>query len=316
MNSLWTLLDWLLPSLPSVRLSDDLADPELALTRAPTDNGNAYGYTDVAPSSYPPHSLRTNQVVDRPRNHWGPSQKGREKERDSAQSHRTRCDSPEQTRHNLEVENAKLKAKIKQLEEQLKASQKERDSLAVLVPPGLTGSLAPPGFPLKPPEKEAALRSAYEALLSSWNTTNRSLQDRSEEVASLQSFLSKTDDFSGAQLIQTLRDLNSEIVLLAASIVDEFAPSFIRKPQLKKPHDYDLVANALGPALTKLLLRDHSADPTLVQFALQAWEVDCIGRAFDSFCFGAPASVNEALSGIFQHMQLHGELPLLSRPWR
>lgn len=317
MNSLWTILDWLLPSLPSVRLSDDLADPEAA--RTPTDNvtvnGNAFGYTDVSPSSYPPHRFRTNQAVDRPRSHWDSHQKEREKERDRERDRDRERQREEERRKtqeqisSLEGENAKLKQKLEQLESKLKTSQQTVDTLAVLVPPGLSPSGAPPGFPLTPPKDPIALRSAYESLLSYYNVTNRALQDRSEEVSSLQSFLSKTDDFSGAQLIQALRDLNSEIVQLAASVTEEFASSFSRKPEFKRPSDLDLVANALGPTLTKLLSRDHSADPTLVQFAIQAWEVVCIGRVFDAFCFGAPSSVNDALTRIFQHMQLSGEFP-------
>ncbi|KAK7690592.1 hypothetical protein QCA50_005691 [Cerrena zonata] len=318
MNSLWTLLDWLLPSLPSVRLSDDLADPEAALTRTPTDNPSAFGYTDVPPSSYPPHRFRTNQAVDR---HWEPHQKEREKERDRERD-RERERQREHDRRKasehisaLEGENVSLKQKLEQLEKQLKANQQTIDSLRVLVPPGLSTSGAPPEVPLTPPNNPKDFGKAYDTLLSYCNVTTRALQDRSEEVASLQSFLSKTDDFSGAQLIQALRDLNSEIVQVAASIAEEFASSFNRKPEFKRPSDIDLVATALGPVLTKLLSRDHSADPTLVQFAIQAWEVVCIGRALDTFCFGAPAPLNEALSGIFRHMHLSEPQPTTSR-WR
>ncbi|TBU22717.1 hypothetical protein BD311DRAFT_614541, partial [Dichomitus squalens] len=63
--------------------------------------------------------------------------------------------------------------------------------------------------------------------------------------------LSKTDDWSGAQLLQALADLNLEIIQLSASVAEEFA------------------TNAR---------REHAQDPTLVLFALQPWEVWCVTR--------------------------------------
>ena len=134
-----------------------------------------------------------------------------------------------------------------------------------------------------------------------------------EELASLKSFLSKTDDWSGAQLLQALADLNAEILQLAASIADEFAPSLradTRAPSAAKERDREIVGPALGKEMLKLLeRREHAEDPTLVQFALQAWEVWCVSKVMEAFCYGLPAEVDEALKLLFERMQREGELP-------
>lgn len=150
--------------------------------------------------------------------------------------------------------------------------------------------------------------SINESLMSSYMLAKRALHERNEEVASLKSFLSKTDEWSGAQLIQALRDLNSEIMQLAASVAEEFSPSLDRRVDLSRQSDRELVNSALGPIMTNLLAtRDHVGDPTLVQFAIQAWEVCCVGRVLDAFCFGLPAEIDQFLSSVFERMHRIGQ---------
>ncbi|CAL1716869.1 unnamed protein product [Somion occarium] len=292
-----------------IRLSDDLADPE-----ALTDNGFA-----DSPSSYPPHRFRSQpQVVDRSRGQWD-WQREREKEKErERERERQREQERERERQRilaLERDNALLVQRVSQLEQELQSTRHTMSTLNFLASPGPSASL-PPGIPSSPPADPTALRNAYEALLSSYNLTQHALSDRAEEVTSLQSFLTKTDDFSGAQLIQALRDLNSEIVHLAASVAEEFGSSMDRRVDLTRQSDRELVTNALGPVIANLLAsREHTSDPTLVQFAVQAWEIVCIGRVLESFCFGLPPDVDQALSRIFHHMHLSEPQPTTSR-WR
>src|SRR6266852_5722232 len=62
------------------------------------------------------------------------------------------------------------------------------------------------------------LRTSYAELANSVRT----LESSGEELRSLKSFLTKTDDYSGQQIIQAVHDLNTEILQLAAALSDEF----------------------------------------------------------------------------------------------
>ncbi|PCH42232.1 hypothetical protein WOLCODRAFT_137774 [Wolfiporia cocos MD-104 SS10] len=294
MNSLWNFLDWI---LPSIRLADDLDDPH-----ALSDDG--YSATSSLPR------IRDQYTHDL-RREWA-----REQERE-----RERLREREKERQRivaLERDNAALRQKVASLENDL---QSTRRSLAMHT---LLSTPTPaPGSPTRssqshhiPALDPVDLQTSYESLLSAYQLTRRALQERNEEVASLKSFLSKNDEWSGAQLIQALRDLNSEIVQLAASVADEFSPVLDRRVDLTRQSDRELVNGALGPVMLNLLVtRDHTADPTLVQFAIQAWEIFCIGRVLDAFCFGLPAEVDNFLTGVFEHMHHIEQQPTTSR-WR
>lgn len=288
MNSIWNLLDWI---LPAVRLSDDLEDPY-----ALSDDG--YSVT-----SSPPRTR--GQYAHDPRRDWNRDREERERAR-AAEHDRER---ERQRAQALERENAALRQRVSSLENDLQSARQSLAAFTLLTSPmSATTSLAQPQLYHPPSPDPINLRTSYDSLLSSYSLTRRALQERTEEVASLKSFLSKTDEWSGAQLIQALRDLNSEIVQLAASAADEFASSLDRRVDLTRQSDRELVNSALGPVMANLLAtRDHASDPTLVQFAIQAWEVCCVGRVLDSFCFGLPAEVDQFLTNIFEHMHRVGQ---------
>src|SRR6266478_2583503 len=115
------------------------------------------------------------------------------------------------------------------------------------------------------------LRTSYAELANSVRT----LESSGEELRSLKSFLTKTDDYSGQQIIQAVHDLNTEILQLAAAVSDEF-PLTRRSPGLWKESHCEFVREAIGDGMLALLRDgDHEDDPTIVQLAIQAWEVWC-----------------------------------------
>ncbi|KAL6302510.1 hypothetical protein BKA93DRAFT_736801 [Sparassis latifolia] len=297
MNSLWNFLDWF---LPSVRLSDDLEDPY-----ALSDDGYSVLHLS-SPASSPPRTR--SQRRDWTQEHDREYERDRERERDK---------DPQRIQ-TLERDNAALHQRISSLEHDL---QSARQSLATV---SLLSSSIPPS-PEKLIQQQVhhpqnpdlvSLRTSYDSLMSSYSVMHRTLQERNEEVASMKSFLSKTDEWSGAQLLQALHDLNAEIVQLAASVAEEFAPSLDRHVNLSRLSDHELVTKSLGPIMTNLLeTRDHAGDPTLVQFAIQAWEVCCVGRVLDAFCFGLPEEVDRFLAGVFSRMHRAEPQPTTSR-WR
>jgi predicted nuclease with TOPRIM domain len=147
------------------------------------------------------------------------------------------------------------------------------------------------------------LRTSYAELANSVRT----LESSGEELQSLKSFLTKTDDYSGQQIIQTVHDLNTEILQLAATVSDEF-PLTRRSPGLWKESHCEFVREALGDGMLALLRDgDHEDDPTIVQLAIQAWEVWCCHQVLDAFCAGAPPEVDRFLRDIFREMQSSGE---------
>jgi hypothetical protein len=152
------------------------------------------------------------------------------------------------------------------------------------------------------------LRTSYAELANSVRT----LESSGEELRSLKSFLTKTDDYSGQQIIQAVHDLNTEILQLAAAVSDEF-PLTRRSPGLWKESHCEFIRSAIGDGMLALLRDgDHEDDPTIVQLAVQAWEVWCCHQVLDAFCAGAPPEVDRFLHDIFREMQLSGEIIFFS----
>ena len=285
MNSLWSIFDWL---FPSIRLADDPDDPE-ALP-------DGY-YTLSSRSIFTPSRLRPQLQIQAPQGDWS-------RDRERYKDHEREADK--QRIASLEQDNAALKRRIAQLEHDLLSTTQTVASLQLLSTP-LPLNTAPPSPP-SPPLDPTTLSTAFDALKVTQDLTHQALYERTEEVTSLRSFLSKTDEWSGAQLLQALHDLNAEIVQLAASIADEYAPVLDRRVDLSRTSDRDFLDRALGPQMTDLLgRRDHAADPTLFQFAIQAWEVVCVNQILDAFCFGLPQEVDDILAAVFERMHQYGE---------
>jgi hypothetical protein len=147
------------------------------------------------------------------------------------------------------------------------------------------------------------LRTSYAELANSVRT----LESNGEELRMLKSFLTKTDDYSGQQIVQAVHDLNTEILQLAAAVSDEF-PLTRRSPGLWNESHCELVREAIGDGMLALLRDgDHEDDPTIVQLAVQAWEVWCCRQVLDSFCAGIQPEVDSFLNDIFHEMQFSGK---------
>lgn len=291
MNTFWSLFDWF---LPSIRLTDDfrLDDPEALAGRTYA----LHARTLSAPNrSQVPRAPASDAVVYRQREQRKDGERERERER---------WRESEQLVTSLRAENAELKARIQQLEKDLQTANQSAAHA-----PDLARSISlPPAFNGAPPGDYAALRTAYDTLNASHTSVQQTLRERNEELLSLRTFLTKTDDMTGAQLVQAIKDLNSEILGLCATIVDTFGTSFDRRVKWARLSDREVLYPALGVRATELLeTENHSADPTFVQFALQAWEVACVAKLMVPFCCGVPEQVQRVLSSVFQRMQEHGE---------
>ncbi|KAG9314966.1 hypothetical protein JVU11DRAFT_4075 [Chiua virens] len=147
------------------------------------------------------------------------------------------------------------------------------------------------------------------------NVSTVSEEERAQ-ARSMEVFLTKTDLWSGAQVIQAVQDLNSEILQFAASAVElcTFAKQRLTQPKISQVQNE--VSSRLGSSLTRTLLaRDHSQDPMLVQIALQGCISYCISRALSSFCIGYQSRANITLTQLYTHMFQSEPQPTSSR-WR
>ncbi|KAH0833017.1 hypothetical protein J3R83DRAFT_12002 [Lanmaoa asiatica] len=141
-------------------------------------------------------------------------------------------------------------------------------------------------------------------------------EEERAQVKSMETFLTKIDLWSGAQVIQAVQDLNSEILQFAASAVELCTFAKQRPTQPKISQTQNDVSLRLGSSLTRALFtRDHSQDPMLVQIALQGCISYCISRALSSFCIGYQSKANITLTQLYTHMFQSEPQPTSSR-WR
>jgi DNA gyrase/topoisomerase IV subunit A len=132
-------------------------------------------------------------------------------------------------------------------------------------------------------------------------------EEERAQARSSETFLNKIDLWSGAQVIQAVQDLNSEVLQFAASATELCTFSKQRPNTAKVNQASSEVATRLGDALSRLLTtRDHSQDPMLVQLALQGCISYCISRALSSFCIGYQSKANITLTQIYTHMSQTG----------
>jgi hypothetical protein len=146
------------------------------------------------------------------------------------------------------------------------------------------------------------------------------LNDRTSELTSLQTFLSKHDEWSGAQVVQAVKDLNGEISRLAAAVSELFATlvggtgvgsSSLPDKFTDNSELQSRLSEALGSTFHSFIIARSrsSSDPSLmVQYAIQAWEVWCCSQVLDKFCFGLPDEVENCLASVWESMKVQGTL--------
>jgi hypothetical protein len=218
----------------------------------------------------------------------------KERDRERRLSERRRSDStPLQTAHKTDAVPPRRSS----------ADIRAPNGRAPAVPkPSSPPAVGPPRPPPPPvPPKHSAV-----------NTAEERARLRSNEA-----YLTRTDSWSGAQVLQALQDINSEILQFAASATEVGA--FATTPETRAilasraaqaMHD---TASRLGPKFARILSsRDHSQDPLLVQWALQGSVALCIARALSAFCLGFPTDADSILSQIYKRMSLAGKSTLSS----
>ncbi|KAG5715055.1 hypothetical protein E4T56_gene15271, partial [Termitomyces sp. T112] len=120
-------------------------------------------------------------------------------------------------------------------------------------------------------------------------------EEERARIRSTELYMTRSDSWSGAQVLQAVHDINSEILQFAASATE--LCSFTKNSRSSSARSVQAMhdtSSRLGPNLARILSnRDHSQDPILVQLALQGCVATCIARALSSFCM--------ALAGIYEN---------------
>ncbi|KAJ7126911.1 hypothetical protein C8R44DRAFT_779874 [Mycena epipterygia] len=145
-------------------------------------------------------------------------------------------------------------------------------------------------------------------------STSMLLEEHQAQLRSTDVYMTRTDSWSGAQVMQAVHDLNSEIIQFAASATEicSFHSDSPNSPQAMQD-----TSARLGPNLAGLLSarERNSQDPTLVGLALQAGMATCIARAMASFALGLPSKSEVILSQVYSHIYVAEPQPTSSR-WR
>jgi hypothetical protein len=125
----------------------------------------------------------------------------------------------------------------------------------------------------------------------------------------LEIFLNKTDSWSGAQVIQAVQDLNSEILQLSAGAAESMTIQGRDKTSQARINQATKgVSSRLGAPFARLLLsRDHSDEPALLQFGLQACVATCVARLLGVFCVGLPLMHNDLFLQLHTRMHTKGK---------
>ncbi|KAF8910580.1 hypothetical protein CPB84DRAFT_1764055 [Gymnopilus junonius] len=142
-------------------------------------------------------------------------------------------------------------------------------------------------------------------------------EDRARQ-RSAETYMTRTDSWSGAQVLQAVHDINSEILQFAASATEtcNFLPAAALSSNPKLTQVIQDTNARIGPNITRILAnREHSQDPLLVQLALQGCVSLCIARALNGFCIGFPSKSDAVLAQIHGHMQMTEPQPTAAK-WR
>ncbi|KAL6307415.1 hypothetical protein BKA93DRAFT_836081 [Sparassis latifolia] len=128
--------------------------------------------------------------------------------------------------------------------------------------------------------------------------------EHAARARSLDVFLTKTDSWSGAQVIQAVEDLNAEISQFAACATESCTFTKQGKPRAQALEMLRDSAPWLGSPLIRVLAtRDHTQDPIMVQLALQTSIATCCARSLSLFCVGFPSKLDALLSRVLAHLQ-------------
>ena len=134
---------------------------------------------------------------------------------------------------------------------------------------------------------------------------------RTAELKGAQAFLTKADQFSGADVIKSVEELNGEIMQTAASMAEELVIAKKLDGQEEESEGigeaYARAEEIVGPRMVELLkTSEHNEDPILMQIAFQANMAAYTHWIVSSWCFESPED-EHMLSEIYARVREAGK---------
>ncbi|KJA20587.1 hypothetical protein HYPSUDRAFT_142005 [Hypholoma sublateritium FD-334 SS-4] len=168
------------------------------------------------------------------------------------------------------------------------------------------------------PSRNSSSSTSASTSLSASSAQGTNHEEDRARFRSTETYMTRIDSWSGAQVLQAVHDINSEILQFSASATEMCtflpAPASPANPRLAQVLQ-DTTAR-IGPSMSRILAtRDHAQDPLLVQLALQGCVSLCIARALNSFCIGFPSKSDAVLAQIYSSMHRAEPQPTSAR-WR
>jgi hypothetical protein len=164
----------------------------------------------------------------------------------------------------------------------------------------------------------SASTSASMSASSAGTGLSASQEEDRARFRSAETYMTRIDSWSGAQVLQAVHDINSEILQFSASATEmcNFLPAAASPSNPRLASVLQDTTARIGPNMTRILAsRDHSQEPLLVQLALQGCVSLCIARALNSFCIGFPSKSDAVLAQIYNSMRVTEPQPT-SAKWR
>lgn len=144
------------------------------------------------------------------------------------------------------------------------------------------------------------------------------LEVRTNELKGAQTYLTKADQLSGAEVIKLVEELNGEIMQTAAIMAEELIveEKHVNASGKEQDSEETRVATArteeiIGPRMTELLrISEHHDDSILIQIAFQTAMAAYTHWMISSWCFESPEDEN-MLSEIYARVREAGKSPLV-----
>ena len=163
-------------------------------------------------------------------------------------------------------------------------------------------------------KKYDAQKNEYNALSNKYHSLKATLEQRTSELHGVQKFLTTADTFSGAEVINALRNLNEEVQQSTTYMVEWAVEHFaFETPRTEQPAEEVVeqtrTSESLGVKLMQLLrTRDHRDNPILVEMALRAHLIYSLYWVASPWSMGQEEqSHNVYIDAIYQRMRESGE---------
>lgn len=134
------------------------------------------------------------------------------------------------------------------------------------------------------------------------------LETRTSELKGTQTFLTKADSLSGAEVTTMMDGLNADILEMAAFMADSFQFEKVREVRGEQKAACERVRESLGARMPNLLISiRHKDDPMLIQIALQSCLAWYCTRIIRAWCIDTHNQMSDILIRVYEDVRRIGK---------